>query len=247
MKTSTLKALAIVLFISVTNVTQAQILDVIDKIAGVLIPSISTSVKQIIDEKGRNNQKESAKADVDTKIKEAQRLLVNDLNKEITNIALVRKVFSITRKMNTSIGGLELLTDRNFITHIVETDAIETKRRIAISYSLYYKDIQSLFADLKAIDVNSLDPNLLTTLTQEKESIEKAINKINGINGFSGGELTFEDNITIPQAKNKIRAIDLSSEYVEDIKDSVEKIALLIDTRLKSYELAFTELKVKFQ
>lgn len=242
------KLIVLLFFLFSTVASNAQVLDVIDKVASVLFPAVSASVKDIINNTSlKEKKKQEANEEVDKAIKNAQKSLVGDINKEINNLATIRKLFTICRQMNTSIGGLDLVTDKNFISHIMTTDAIETKRIVAIQFSLFYSDIQGKQADLKSLDLNSLDPNLLASLVKEQENIQKAIMKINGINGFTGGAISFEENITITQANNKIKAIDLSVEYIEDIKDSIEQMALIIDTRIKSYEMAFSQMKQKFE
>lgn len=227
--------------------SKAQAIEIIDAIAGTLLPKISESVKGIIDHSAKRREKDEAKQEVDEKIKEVQKTLIGKLDNEITNLEIIRKIYSNSRRMNSDAGGLSLLTDKTLLSHIIATDVIETKRVIAIQYKIYWEQILSRHTEIKNLDASSLDPNLHATLQSEIEAIDDAIRKIKTINGFKNGTLTFSQDLKLKDANDRITAMDVSTPYIDDIKSSVEKIALIIDTRLNTYVKSFKKLKEEFQ
>ncbi|MEM6737594.1 MAG: hypothetical protein AAF620_16145 [Bacteroidota bacterium] len=222
----------------------SQTIEIIDAIAGTLIPGITKGVKEVIDNgAGNNKKKEEAKKEVEKKIVAAQKELLTGLESEINNINTARTLYSESRKANSAIGALKAVTNPLLIQHAKTTDAIETKRQIALLYSQEWDVLNLTIKKIEAIGIASLDANLQQTLTEEKDKITEALNRVNTINSFNSGKLSWTGDISLDQANERITAIELSSEHISSLKSAIENIARVVDTRLQTYKLSFEKLK----
>lgn len=236
--------LLIIILISCSLQSKAQTIEIIDAIAGTLIPGITKGVKEVIENgAGSKKKKENAKNEVEKKVVAAQKDLIEGLEAEINNITTARKLYSESRKANSAIGALKAVTNPLLIQHAKSTDALETKRQLALLYSQEWEVLNLTVKEIKSIDIASLDANLQQTLTEEKDKITEALNRVNTINSFNSGKLSWSGELSIQTANERISAIQLSSEHISSLKSAIENIARVVDTRLQTYKLSFEKLK----
>lgn len=241
MKKVVLFLVSIVFF---SNLCNAQVVEVFELITSKLFPAITSGIKEVIDHRVKNDkQKETAKKEIDDKIKQAQQTIVQSIDLEIENINIIRSLFSESRRANSSAGSLKVLTNKNLLVFLRSTDNIESKKQIILLFIQEWNSLNSYLSNIKSINISSFDSNLQYTLTGEKEKIQDALQRINTINGFVNGALTLNGVISMDEANNRVIAIDNAVEHINKIQDAVENISRLIDSRFASYKLSFEKLK----
>ena len=220
---------------------QSQAIEVIDAIAGTLLPKVTESVKSIVGENVRQKKQEEVNQEVEVAVRNSKKVLIDDLAKEIASIENISSIHSITRRMTIQVGVLDVLSDRNLLASL--EDASGVKKQYALQFVENLNDILEDRSKLESVRVTTLNPLLRSDLKEAKEDLDDALGRLKTNLNFTGRSLSFStDNVD-----NYISAIDRSAQPIDELRESVEDISRLIESYLESYTGSFNKLKTSIE
>ena len=148
--------IAFVLIITFSLESKAQ-LTIIDGIAGTLIPAITKSVKEIWDPTKKKEDQVKAKKELDSQIELATKNSLKSFAVEANNIERIRKIFELTRRLNSNVGALKALTTKFFIDDLKASTDDKVKKSAAAIFNQYWANVNSANVKLQALNTNGVD------------------------------------------------------------------------------------------
>ncbi len=205
------RTLLIVLFFTISTSVNAQI-ETIETIGKLVIPL----VEKIFGDKASNRQKRAAKEELPAIV----RTSIQDLNKDISNLERVNKVFAVSSNLFDDIGAMESLSNNFFLEDILKADRQKSNIRIAIEFKKRWNQLndkkKAILAATKGSAANTVGKQIFTF----SENIDEHLINISSTLG--------DVNVA-----KKTMKIDDAKLYVENLKEVYSSV-IAIKTNAKN-------------
>lgn len=232
--------LAVFLLLGVNKVN-AQ-LEIIDKIAEVLLPGIVKGVKEISESTKKKEIKKEAEKLSET-VTNGINLVLLEFEKDQKNLDALNKFFLVSGQLYDDLGGLSALSNKEFLDEVLKTNSHKLFTEVAKNFDDNLVALSNKQSDMKKIAISSSDASLQSDLRTELDKIDTGLARL--LNTIKRGQ-SITTSMSYETAKSYIENINRTNTVldIQTIKVSVG----VINSKLSSWiESVSADLKNKKQ
>lgn len=179
----------IALFFILLNYSPAQInpLEIIDKVAGTLLPEVVKGVKEITEAKKKNKNDEAKELEENFKkkqeeaIKAAKKSIIVQIGKDIEYLKAINSIQSKIQRISTDVGRLSMFKDINFIDKLRQQEAVTVKNEIVRKFQNALEQVNENKSTLASLRDN-MNSSSAPAAARAATYIETIISKLEEIN-----------------------------------------------------------------
>ena len=250
--------LTLIISFSLTTkcISQIDPLTIIDKVAGVLVPSISDGIQKIKSAKNKDKNKqadelkkavEDQKKKADAEIKKEKLKAIETIGKDVNYLKVINAIQNKISVITNDVGRLSIFKDINFLNKLLEQEAVDTKNLIVMQFQYAKKQVMLRKSELDGLrnEINSIDPSASGRAAKIIANINSALDEI---------DAKYDSKVAIdPSVKNqdKIKtAIEMIRSIIVDIaklETEVEGLNAEAAAMVKSYLSGYEKIKSDFE
>jgi len=234
------KLLALVFLFSITSSAYSQ-LEIIDKVAEVLIPGITNSIKEVIDAKGKKVNEDELKK-IKNEIIQSSIATFDIVDSDLKNLKALNEIFKYSGQLYDDLGGLKSLTNQNLLSKVLSTNNHELYKEMIFSFNREWKQLEDKKSKLTNLETKPSDASLLDDLSKLIAKIDENLIDLTTEVGLSKNPSRSMD---INSAKNYVEGMVNSSTYIDNIEDNIEDIQSLVSSRISSFSTSMENAKTK--
>ncbi len=229
----------------ITPKSYAQ-LEVIDKIAEVLIPGITNGIKSVLDSSGNKKVKKEEVEKLESDLTEKMKELIIDIEKDASNISALNEIFAISGVLYDDIGGMLTITKPEFINEIDSTKSHHLFRETAIQFTSEWRQVDKKKNDLIKLTENASSGSVQDDLAQYIQNLDEALTDLESVLRLSKEP---DLNMDMKSASNYIKKLSRSDarEQIKEIENAVEDIHVQLSTRIKSLKKSLEDTKTELE
>ena len=229
----------IIAFFSFSSFSQ---LEVIDKIAEVLIPGITNGVKEVLDSRDGGKVKKEEVIQLKEELLKKSSEILSKLDSDASNIASLNSIFETTGKLGDDIGGMKALSNTAFLDQVIATNSHELQKQIAIMFYQHYNQLKDKKDKLVSVNKKVADKNLRDKIALHAATIDK--NLIN-LQTYLGLVNAPKASMTIEEAKSYVTNLKNTTAYLANIDDAIFQINIILNSRIESFNESLNNAKKK--
>lgn len=246
-------SLTLTMLLSLNLSVNSQTLEIIDAIAGTLLPKVVDGIKQIKDSGNKNTVK------VDRTTFNGH---MDELNKYMTGITgaissdaeslkTIGELASTGAQLYDNLGAMYAMSNRPLIEKIIDCNCDDVQRAYA---QAFYRDLQQLRKDVGKLQTDvpnlNIDKSLKDDLAQKVNSISSDNTDLQSYLATSGIE-TPSSTSTPAQLVNYLEKVRDAGTNLDNLKRSIQGMLDILSSRLGTYvnnaSKAKTEVDAKFK
>jgi hypothetical protein len=237
---------SIVMIMSVTS-SFGQTLEIIDAIAGTLLPKVVQGIKDI---KG-SGDKERVRVDrkvLDTSVKDLNEYvkgITGALANDAKSLDAIGKMAASASLLYDDLGAMEAFINNNLITSIIDCNNEPVKRQFALAFD---RDYKQLIDNINGVKTSVLDLEIDQSL---KDNLASLVDEVKGEQKdfdsymIQSGAIQPTAASKITEIDNYLAAMKNSSKEITEIKKAIQRMLSTLNSRLSSYIKTVSTTKVK--
>lgn len=231
-----------IIFMSVTN-SNAQ-LEVIDKIAGTLLPEITKGVKEILDSGGSKKKLKEEMKDLQKDLISNSQNVISAIEKDSKDLAALNALFKITGGLFEDSASMKLMTNTDFLNAIKETNSSDLYTETAINFAKHWTQLEDKKKRLSSVSATAGDNAVTDDISQYIDILDR-----NLINLQSVVKLTKnpQADMNYETGKTYIENLSRARDYVVDINGAIRSINVQLSSRIGTLERSLKSGKDKFE
>lgn len=225
------------------NNANAQ-LEVIDKVAEVLIPGITKGIKSVLES---SNGKKVKKTEVKKMKKELigkTKKIIESLDDDILNVSAINELFSITGTLHDDIGVLKAITHDRFLKSIIKSQSESLYKETAIMFSFRWNQIVNKKEKLKSISQNAASGSVADDIGIYIANIEQALIVLESTVGLSKNP---SPSMNYKEVELYVTNIDRAKGAIGTIDLAVNNINVQLSKRINSFKKSLDKAKKKIE
>ncbi|NAS29498.1 hypothetical protein GTQ40_00800 [Flavobacteriaceae bacterium R38] len=195
-----------------------------------IVPELISSIKSYWTPSDKKEIQENKKEEILNELTSIKEKIDKQLEIDQSSLEIIRKVFNMTRRLGTEVGGLMTIAEPHFLKQVNSSGNESVKQAVGRQFFIKWNIIKEKTNDIKELNSNTLDNNLKYTLTEKIEAIEDSITNIESILAVPSYLKVSSNDID-----KALEHLEMSASYIENLKKSIEDIDRIIDTRLENY------------
>ncbi|MCH9659798.1 MAG: hypothetical protein K0U54_02685 [Bacteroidetes bacterium] len=221
--------------------SQAQ-LEVIDKIAEVLIPGITNGVKSILDNGGGKNKIKKEVKDFQNEMITKTQSVVNAIEEDGKNLMALNSLFKTTGGLFEDSASMKTLTNPLFIDAIISSNSQKLNVETAILFAMHWRQLEDKKTKLSTITSTATDNGITDNIAQYVNILDR-----NLINLSSVVKLTKDPkaDMNFVDSKTYVNNIKRAKEHVDEINGAIRSINVQLSSRIGSLERSLKQGKDK--
>ncbi len=246
------KLTVVAMLICTLNFSHAQInpIEIIDKIAGTLLPKIVEGVKEIGSSKRRDKDEaakkmeEQYKKELDKTIKQAKNELTGQFGKDIEYLEAINQVQLRIERVGNDVGRLSIFKDVHFIDVLRNKNAVTVKNEIVRKFQNAFEQVYGNKESLVSLRETISSKNIPSS-GKAAVYIGSIISKLEEINA-SYNDCPKLNNSKITKKDDTNACLDAIKSIAFDIailETQVENLNTEIAAMLRAYIVRFEGIK----
>ena len=246
------KLIIIVVFLCTFSYTSAQInpVEVIDKIAGTLLPKIVEGVKEIGNSRRKDKDEaakkmqEEYKKELEKTIKKAKNDLTQQLGRDIEYLESINQVQLRIERVGNDVGRLSIFKDVHFIDVLREKNAVTVKNEIVRKFQNAFEQVYGNKASLISLR-ESISSKNIPSSGKAAVYIGSIISKLEEINASYNDcpKLNNSKNIKKEDTNACLDAIKSVAFDIATLETQVENLNTEIAAMLRAYIVQFKSIE----
>lgn len=240
-----MKTKLLIAFLVVINYSGYSQLDLIDKIAGTLIPTVFNGIKDIKSDGNKKEKTEKAK-DLESQMRLATSGVVIKIDDDIANLKAINGLFSLTSRMTDELGALRGLTGEEFLSNVILVNKEDLYVHTGLRIDDALSELVLINAELKKFADIASDPNLSSRIDRSVADLKSRLNKLLRRTRLSS-PLTTETPLRKAADYIKNLNIDDTRIDIRDMSNSVNDINVEMSSWVRSNISALKQTKEKLK
>ena len=233
----------LLLFFTFSSIGQINAqLEVIDKIAEVLIPGITNGIKTVMESSNGNRVKKEDVQELKSDILTDINGIVDEIGKDVNNISALNELFSITGALFDNIGSMKALTNETFLIQIDSTKSHALYRETAILFSFQWRQVEAkkdkLVSSTSGASRGSVQDDIAQYISVLDENLIDLTTAIGLVKNPS-------EDMDFTTSSNYLKGMKRARVYIEAIEDAVKAINVQLSTRIRGLEKSLEDAKTE--
>jgi len=215
-------------------------LEVIDKIAGVLIPGVTSGIKTILEStNGKKVNKDEVKK-LESDLMQKFRGLIEDIDNDASNIAALNEIFSIAGVLYDDIGAMKALTNNFLLEQIDLSKNHLLLRETAILFASEWRQVERKKDRLISLTENASSGSVQDDIAQYVQNLDEALTDLESVLKLSKDP---DLKMDMEESNLYIQKLKRSGEHINKIEEAVEDINVQLATRIRSFKASLDKTK----
>lgn len=235
----------VLIFVFAVGINNANAqLEVIDKVAEVLIPGITNGIKSVMESSNGKKVKKEEVEKLKTDLMSSTKSIVSNINNDVSNISALNGLFNTTGALFDNIGSMKTMTNQMLLSEILSTNSHTLYRETAIQFGFHWRQVEAkkdkLVSSTKDASSGSVQDDIaqyVAILDENLISLETAI----------GLAKKPSSDMDLPTSKTYIENLKRAEPYIKNIDDAVKAINVQISSRIKSLNKSLIDAQKKIE
>lgn len=219
-------------------------LEVIDKIAGVLIPGITSGIKTVLESSNGNKVKKDEVKQLESDLMNKFKGLVDDIDKDASNITALNEIFSIAGVLYDDVGAMKALTNNSFLEQIKLSNNHHLLRETAILFASEWRQVEKKKDKLISLTNNASSGSVQDDIAQYVQNLDEALTDLESVLKLSK-EPT--EGMDLAESILYVQKLKRADEHINKIEEAVEDINVQLATRIKSFKASLDKTKKEIE
>lgn len=237
------KIILIICVFCIHNSSFAQF-EIIDKIAGTLLPKVFEGIKSIKDASRSNKDKEITK--LDEALKAHLKIIVNSIEDQQKNLDGINSLFENTGPITDNLGALKALSREEFLDAIIKVDNHKLYIETAMNFDDFLTQVESINTQIQKLDITNINAELRALIKIKLVNLKDKLALLS--RRVRRGKLVTA-SMTFTEAQTYVKNIN-RSETRDDIRlleSSVNDINVLLSAWIDAGSEGLKENKKQFE
>ncbi|MEM8764547.1 MAG: hypothetical protein AAGD88_12080 [Bacteroidota bacterium] len=242
----------IIFLVSMNTFGQFNPLDLVDKIAGTLLPEVVNGVKNIKDANKKSDKDEEAKKleekfklEKDNAIKKAKQEIISDIGYEIEFLEAISLVQSQIERISNDVGRLSIFKDEVFLETLKQQQAVKVKNEVVRKFQNALEQVNKNMPELRAAR-NKVGTSSIPADAKAALYLGSIIAKLDEINAsYNDCSVLNQSNLESKKTNSCILSIRSVSADIARLENLVEELNTESSAMLLSYIKRYKNIKLK--
>ena len=220
-----------------TTQSHAQ-LEVIDKVAEVLIPGIASGIKEVIDSSNGSKVKKEEVKEMGVELMQKSQSVVSSISKDLKNITALNDLFKTSGELYDNVGSMKSLTKETFLNKILATNSQELFEETAIQFALQWRQVENKKENLTKIVSDAPSGSV-------QDDIAQYVSEINDNLNYLTTRLSLTKNpsasMDLDTGREYVSNLIEAAEYIDEIEEALNAINVQLSSRINSFKTSLVE------
>jgi hypothetical protein len=232
----------LILLILISNIHSHAQLEVIDKIAGVLIPGITKGINEVLASSNSNKVKKDEIEKLKKDYTEQTKSLLTSIDADLSNVSALNELFGTTGALFDNVAVMKMLTTKDFLDEIISTNSQTLMKEVAINFALNWRQVEAKKDKLVNLTKDATEGSIQDDIAQYVNTLD---NNLNFLITVVSLEKNPSNSMDMPTAKSYMENLKRAQQYISEIEKSINAINVQLTTRIKSFSKSLKTIKDK--